>query len=146
MADKNIQMTQRNAANTGWDNLYPVTKITNVLDLAGKIISESGSNSNGYYVRFADGTQICWHTKYTTNLIDTPHGNVYYSGSDIWTFPASFKIPPKFFSNVESAAGYSWAGLGADAVSTTSASFAVFSPVKSYANAFVSLMSIGNWK
>lgn len=95
MANRNIQMKKKNGDT--WDNLYPVTKITNVLDLAGKIISESGSNSNGYYVRFADGTQICWHTKYTTNLIDTPHGNVYYSGSDIWTFPASFKIPPKFF-------------------------------------------------
>ena len=26
MADKNIQMTQRNADNTGWDNLYPEIK------------------------------------------------------------------------------------------------------------------------
>lgn len=31
MADKNIQMTQRNASNTGWDNLYPITKAENIL-------------------------------------------------------------------------------------------------------------------
>lgn len=31
MADKNIQMTQRNADNTGWDNLFPVTKDSNVI-------------------------------------------------------------------------------------------------------------------
>ncbi|MED4358739.1 hypothetical protein [Geobacillus stearothermophilus] len=31
MADKNIQMTQRNADNTGWDNLYPITKDNNVI-------------------------------------------------------------------------------------------------------------------
>lgn len=31
MADKNIQMSQRNTANTGWDNLYPITKAENVL-------------------------------------------------------------------------------------------------------------------
>lgn len=31
MADKNIQMTQRNSDNTGWDNLYPVTKDINVI-------------------------------------------------------------------------------------------------------------------
>ncbi|MEK4167323.1 hypothetical protein NST18_12795 [Anoxybacillus sp. FSL W8-0104] len=31
MADKNIQMTQRNASNTGWDNLFPVTKDSNVI-------------------------------------------------------------------------------------------------------------------
>lgn len=30
MADKNIQMTQRNSANTAWDNIYPITKATNV--------------------------------------------------------------------------------------------------------------------
>lgn len=30
MADKNIQMTQRNTANTGWDNLFPNTKAGNV--------------------------------------------------------------------------------------------------------------------
>lgn len=31
MADKNIQMTQRNADNTGWDNLYPITKDNNAI-------------------------------------------------------------------------------------------------------------------
>ncbi len=35
MADKNFQMTQRNAANTGWDNLFPVTKVDNVMDASG---------------------------------------------------------------------------------------------------------------
>jgi hypothetical protein len=30
MADKNIQMTQRNTDNTGWDNLFPKTKAGNV--------------------------------------------------------------------------------------------------------------------
>jgi hypothetical protein len=30
MADKNIQMTQRNSTNDGWDNLYPKTKAANV--------------------------------------------------------------------------------------------------------------------
>ncbi|PIC65327.1 hypothetical protein CSV79_01510 [Sporosarcina sp. P13] len=30
MAEKNIQMTQRNTANTGWDDLFPKTKAENV--------------------------------------------------------------------------------------------------------------------
>lgn len=30
MADKNIQMAQRNSADTGWDNLYPITKSENI--------------------------------------------------------------------------------------------------------------------
>ena len=31
MADKNIQITQRNADNTAWDNVYPKTKASNVI-------------------------------------------------------------------------------------------------------------------
>ena len=105
-----------------------------------------GSNANGYYARFANGIQICWHTKNTTNLVDTPYGSLYYSGSDIWTFPVQFIDVPAFFANVKSEVGISWAGLGADAVNVNSASFSVFSPVRAYANAFVSLLAIGKWK
>lgn len=38
MADKNIQMTQRNSANTGWDNLNPITTASNVLTADGKTL------------------------------------------------------------------------------------------------------------
>lgn len=33
--DKNIQMTQRNAANTAWDNIFPKTKAANVTTAGG---------------------------------------------------------------------------------------------------------------
>ena len=43
----------------------------------------SGSNANGNFTRFADGTQICW-----SNLSLTPTAN---SASSVpWTFPAAF--------------------------------------------------------
>jgi len=38
MTDKNIQMTQRNAANDGWDNLNPITKAANVLASDGETV------------------------------------------------------------------------------------------------------------
>ena len=50
---------------------------------ATKVIAESGSNINGEYVRFAEGTQICWG-----KLVGTDGAN---SISDTWIFPASFK-------------------------------------------------------
>lgn len=40
MADKNIQMMQRNETNTDWDNLYPKTKIENVITSDGKTMDE----------------------------------------------------------------------------------------------------------
>ncbi|MAN98206.1 hypothetical protein [uncultured Roseovarius sp.] len=51
---------------------------------------EPGSNANGDYVRFADGTQICWHTL-TTGAINVAEGAGYSaSAATNWTYPAGF--------------------------------------------------------
>lgn len=52
-------------------------------------VFERGNNSNGEYVRFADGTQIC---TFPTGGIGagTPQGNAWTSGASTWTFPAAF--------------------------------------------------------
>lgn len=44
MADKNIQMTQRNAANTEWDNIFPVTKAENVKTASGSNVETDLAN------------------------------------------------------------------------------------------------------
>ena len=49
-------------------------------DVPTGAIIEQGNNANGYYIRFADGTQLC----YAYKLIS--HSNY----SHIWYFPASF--------------------------------------------------------
>lgn len=51
-------------------------------------VIEYGSNTNGEYVRFADGTQIAWHAVLATyndplQLLTT------------WTFPAAFIAAPR---------------------------------------------------
>lgn len=45
MADKNIQMTQRNTANDGWDNLFPKTKASNVLAADGTNLEDHKINT-----------------------------------------------------------------------------------------------------
>jgi hypothetical protein len=62
----------------------------------GEII-ERGSNANGDYVRFADGTQICWN-----NQVVTPVANTYTSYT--WTFPAAFSVTPSITVSANSAA------------------------------------------
>lgn len=47
MADYNIQMTQRNSANTGWDNIFPKTKMTNV-DMDYRMY-KTGKDANGVF-------------------------------------------------------------------------------------------------
>ena len=50
---------------------------------AGAVI-ESGDNANGNYVRFADGTQVCW----LSNGAAIAQSAVYKTTE--WTFPAQF--------------------------------------------------------
>lgn len=52
-------------------------------------IIQRGSNANGEYVRYADGTQICWST--TPSLVP-PAG----LASFLWTFPIAFAARPGF--------------------------------------------------
>lgn len=58
---------------------------------SGAII-EQGSNSNGRYVRFADGTQICWGTIASRSIaMTTAYGAVYrYASQIVFNFPAAF--------------------------------------------------------
>lgn len=54
-------------------------------------IIESGSNSNGYYMKYSDGTMIQYGGVGIT--VDTPRsqgGLTYYSGAAIIDFPQSF--------------------------------------------------------
>ncbi|MDH1260426.1 phage tail protein [Pseudomonas atacamensis] len=83
-----------NAGNTsgGPFMTYSYAGVLNVpvgLQLAGRNVVESGSNANGNWVRFADGTQIC---TYSTGGIGatTASGNSWTSGASTWTFPAAF--------------------------------------------------------
>lgn len=58
-------------------------------------IIERGSNANGEFVRFADGTQICLHIL-TPIDITSPSGAFFTSSTIGWTFPASFAAGPRF--------------------------------------------------
>ncbi|MNJ44327.1 hypothetical protein D3C77_393740 [compost metagenome] len=62
-----------------------VLNVPTGLQLAGRNIVESGSNANGSYVRFADGTQECW----LRNLGFGPAG-AGVTASTYWTPPVAF--------------------------------------------------------
>ena len=55
-------------------------------------VIERGANVNGQYVRFADGTQVCWNEFKETNLaVTSAYGSLYRSGTiTAPTFPAAF--------------------------------------------------------
>lgn len=49
------------------------------IKVSGRVVVEGGDNSNGYYVRYSDGTQICWKQSFAIGTSTTT-----------WTPPASF--------------------------------------------------------
>lgn len=58
-------------------------------------VIERGSNANGEYVRFADGTQICTRDVFSTDGITTADGTLFVSSTDLtWTYPAAFASSP----------------------------------------------------
>lgn len=58
-------------------------------------IIERGSNSNGEFVRFADGTQIVWSPELTITDIDSPTGNVFRAAETTgWVYAATFVDKP----------------------------------------------------
>jgi hypothetical protein len=62
------------------------------VELSGHIV-ESGSNQNGRYVRFSDGTQICWFYGEKYISINNAYGDM-YQGSINLTYPVSYYSKP----------------------------------------------------
>jgi hypothetical protein len=53
-------------------------------------IIEKGSNSSGEYVRYADGTQICWYSGQGLTASTGAVGNLFGSTVNTWNYPISF--------------------------------------------------------
>ena len=63
---------------------------------ASKHITESGSNANGYYIKFDDGTMICYRQGTLTipTMHQLPNGLWHASIADTFSFPATFNATP----------------------------------------------------
>jgi hypothetical protein len=55
---------------------------------------ERGSNANGEFARWADGTQICWHKLTATGAINVAFLGGFRNAGQTWIYPASFVAPP----------------------------------------------------
>ena len=73
-----------------WERVLTQKSILGTVSQSGGVptgrIIERGSNANGTYVRFADGTQICWIVEARNDTVGA-NGTVSVGA---WTFPATF--------------------------------------------------------
>jgi len=112
-------------------------------------IIESGSNSNGEYVKYADGTQICWYYRAVNSEINDSVGSLYRSSFDqFWDYPAGFTGAPVFLGTINEGSG---AANGTFGLTTASANetgtLYQFWASQSIPNEVIdhSLTAIGRW-
>jgi hypothetical protein len=110
-------------------------------------IDSTGTNANGTYIRYVDGTQICWvRMNVTDQAINTAYGSL-FQGVRTWTYPATFiDVPAVSCGEFKWGTGSSWgASAGADA---TTASLRGIDAVSRASGTAVSIsaIAIGRWK
>lgn len=151
-----------NRGQTGvpWDppippSVYQRSNILGSVSLSGGVptgaIVERGSTSSGEYVRFADGTQICWGSAGTvgadTTITQNPY--VFYSTSVLAApFPAAFATIPNVACQTRrvSGTGVQWVVEAGMTISTTAVgNLRVGSNVGNLGTAEVTYLAIGRW-
>lgn len=100
------------------------TPVTTDLVSAVNSIVESGSNTNGRYVKFSDGTMICTKTVSGTTNISEAWGDGYTSGASssisFGAWAETFIATPVVSVTVQRSGSNSWL-TGVDSISTTNA-------------------------
>lgn len=108
---------------------------------------EYGTNANGSYVKFADGTQICWYIATVTNqALNSANGSYFYFGDRTVTYAASFSATPVV--TVGTFNRQSSRGWGTTSSSgTVSAVISGHTPISSAsgANVEISYTAVGRW-
>ena len=83
-------------------------------------IIESDSNANGEYVRYADGTQVCWHRDATNRATNVnPTGSYWRTAGFTYTFPMAFVSTPVVSGTTHEATTDAVSALVRDVTATT---------------------------
>lgn len=106
-------------------------------------VIERGENTNGTYVRFADGSQICTNMAGTSLATDVAAGSIFASVTDQWTFPASFASVTELVVTATSDDDNNWAV--ARPLNANSAQYRQFSGTSNSSTINTRLLAIGFW-
>ena len=125
-----------------------------VVGSMGSAIIERGSNANGEYVRWADGTQVCWFCATGTYSCTAQTAAGFYDASGSgqkFTYPAEFsEIPSVMFSigDFSDINGVTYFAGTATTGTKTESPYVVVLAVSSAVNNVVTIryIAIGKWK
>ena len=101
-----------------------------------------GTNSNGEWVRFPDGTQICWKRELNNGgNTSLSAGALYRSGNISWTFPSAFEGGVSVWG-----ASDTWTHWVTSNGSTSTTGTFIQWSTSSSKNVKMYVMAIGRWK
>lgn len=106
----------------------------------GSIIAR-GSNANGEYVRFADGTQICTSGGDNSVVANIATGSIFNSNGSTWTYPSSFIVAPVVTGAARDST--KWATIAG--TSTTDTIARLYADVSDATSTIINLTAIGRW-
>lgn len=122
---------------------------TNVENAINSVV-ESGSNDNGNYIKYSDGTMICYHSILKSNVAFNKNtsGTYYFINENYehlydWTYPQQFIGVPKVITTVSSS-GYVNACCGN--ITRTEARVLSTTNYNASINITFNIVAIGKWK
>jgi hypothetical protein len=110
-------------------------------------IVESGSNANGRYTKWADGTMICTRTLAINQSISAVAGAIFYSQLAAQTYAVSFvgALPTTAYA-IEDLTGLSWVTAGTAGTLNACSLLNLMAPISRGASAYtIYITAIGRW-
>lgn len=144
-----INATNMNQLQTNVENAINATQISlenEITALPGEIIA-SGSNTNGNYTKFSDGTMICYKSVTVTAAINNAWGSVYETSNSVsfGNFPETFISAP--IVTVEPTGTGCWVeGLNDTNTTQVGNSYLARAVDTSSRNYSFNIIAIGRWK
>ena len=140
-----------NGAVSGKKEYRPACQLVHDKNIVGDVnagsVIQTGSNANGTWTRFADGTQICLSPMLSSHWIDQQSGTLYTSVSNTWSFPISFVGSGDYrvFGDAQESREVLWVSTG-DARAAGSCKYKLNASFRWDTTLSVRLCAIGRWK
>lgn len=111
-------------------------------------IVESGTNSNGSWIKYDNGVMIVWNSVTVTNqAISTSYTSGHYTGTRRMTFPQPFiSLPTVTCSQFKWGTSGSWPSVSDVTLTDTSLRGMDTASRASGTSTYISYMAIGFWK
>lgn len=145
LSASNLNLMQSTLLGNVKDDLTDDTKIPSVKAVKSGIM-ESGSNDNGNYIKFYDGTLICYADKYgESSLFD--YWGQFKRGQVTVTFPQTFIANPFVNTGLKNAESFAQLSVSAEDIKISGFTAKVFKPNNATSvSCELTYIAIGKWK